>query len=934
MAIAFARVTIHSRSKGHSAVAASAYRTATKLYDERTGITYDYSNRSEIAFSEIMLPHGASEQFHNREFLWNEVERSEKRINSQLCKDVVLALPKELTTIQHIELARRFAQLHFVDNGLVCDVAIHDDDDGNPHAHILVTLRRLEGQHFSKYKARDLNPQFAKGFIVEQDYWHDEWRSFQNDYFQEMEIGLTVDLNHLIAEKHAGRSHDAAPYLHEENKLIKMAREELALDSLDNLINRISLTHSVFTRRDIEKLLFKTLRSEINSTQYLTLVEKFLAHHDVICLGANDRGIESYTTRHQYIAESKLLNDVEALQKRGNHIFSNTIDPFVQGYKLNEEQSQAFSFITQGEDISILIGRPGVGKSYLLKPLKEYYETNQCRVIGTSLSGKVAKSLQTETGIESSTIASLTYRINHDFLKLDKNDVLVIDEAGMVDFASMAYLLSEANKAQCKVILVGDPDQLKPIQKGEIFRGIAQHTGYFELANIQRQQHEGDRHASLNLAKGFIDAALTHYVERDAVTFSEDQRQAQIAIVGKWFATLTQCDMKEHIMLAFTRKAVLALNERARLLLQENQQLSSDNYSYSSDGGKQAIKLDCGERILFRQNNKLLGIRNGDLATITEINPSTFKANLDSGEQVSIPVSYKYIDYGYALTVHKSQGMTVDLTSVLIDSTYWDKFLSFVAMTRHRKNLFLYADTHQHPDLKALSKTMSRAITKDNVIDWPLDFAIRAGFNPDKLIGRALNKIAGVGHKIKEKYNYIVNFETYAHQKTRELKKEEQQKIRIIAKKLADFGDEQAKYMGLKSNLLKQAKVLKTPATSLNEFKAVYQQSTIRDQKAHALWNGHRNQLSDFQLLKFNKKDIQKSAERHERYLTIKELIEHKLTTTIPEQLVKRIHYLDLKRDKIHIMQLCSQNNQNSNDQLWKIKTIQRTKRELIFNER
>lgn len=314
MAIAFARVSIHSRSKGHSAVAASAYRTASKLFDERIGTNYDFSNRSEVVFSEILLPPGTSQKFLNREFLWNEVERVENRINSQLCKDVVLALPKELNRVQHIELARRFAQLHFVENGLACDVAIHDGNDGNPHAHILVTLRRIEGNQFSKYKARDLNPQFAKGLIVEGDYWHEQWREFQNAYFQEKDIDLAVDLNHLISERHAGRMREGSNhYLHEENELIREGRKELALHDLDNLINQISLTNSVFTRRDIERLLFKTLQSEINSSVYLAIVERLLAHKDVIHLGVNHQGIDSYTTRYQYLAEAKLLTNVERI---------------------------------------------------------------------------------------------------------------------------------------------------------------------------------------------------------------------------------------------------------------------------------------------------------------------------------------------------------------------------------------------------------------------------------------------------------------------------------------------------------------------------------------------------------------------------------------------------------------------------------------------
>lgn len=161
------------------------------------------------------------------------------------------------------------------------------------------------------------------------------------------------------------------------------------------------------------------------------------------------------------------------------------------------------------------------------------------------------------------------------------------------------------------------------------------------------------------------------------------------------------------------------------------------------------------------------------------------QVELDSGEIVNIPHTYKAIDYGYALTVHKSQGMTVEHAKVLIDSKYWDRHLSFVAMTRHKQSLNLYADRINHPNLSDLKRTMSRSITKDNVIDWPLDFAIRAGFNPDKLIGKVVTHLAGLGHKIKNGYNYVVNVEAALLQANRKATYPNKTAFRKAAKQTA-----------------------------------------------------------------------------------------------------------------------------------------------------
>ncbi|HFS5640563.1 TPA: Ti-type conjugative transfer relaxase TraA [Legionella pneumophila] len=760
MAIAFAQVSIHSRAKGHSAIAASSYRSGAKLYDARTGITHDYSNRHDVIYSDILLPEGSPEAFYDREFLWNQAELAEKRCDAQVCKDIVLALPKELDLVQQIELARRFAQTHFVDQGIPADIAIHDHHDGNPHAHILITTRRLEKTGFSKYKARDLNPAFAKGFIVEKDYWGEQWRDLQNEYFIEKNLDLTVDLNHIISERHHGKLKDQHNhYLLTEKTILQQARQEVLLNDIDNVINHISTQHSVFTRRDIERLVFKTIKPNETPEGYLHWVEQILGHKDLIELGTNERGQLCYTTCHQYIQEAKLRDDIEVMMKSRDGICAKNLDNIVKNYTLSEEQLEAVRYITKGSQISVVIGRPGTGKSYLLKPIKEHYEHHKYRVIGAALSGKVAKSLQTDTGIQSSTIASLTYKLVNQQLKLTNKDVLIVDEAGMVDFASMALLTREAKKAGSKVILVGDPDQLKPIHKGEIFRGIAAVTGYIELEQIKRQNDLGDRLASMNMAKGMIAEAVDHYHEKGALVFSETTEAAAQNLIHDWQGDITAANLQDSILLAFTRASVGYLNDQARLALKEKQILSQEEITFQ--GFEKELKIAVGERLLFRQNDKTLGVRNGDLGSVQAIKKDEFQIKLDSGELLTIPSTYNKMDYGYALTIHKSQGMTVKNSKVLIDSKYWDRHLSFVAMTRHKDSLKIYTDSINHPTIKELKQTLSRSSTKDNVIDWPLDFVTRAGFNPDQLIGRAINHIAGVGHKIKHAFNYVVNYEAY-----------------------------------------------------------------------------------------------------------------------------------------------------------------------------
>lgn len=132
MAIYHCAVKIISRSSGRSSVGAAAYRAGEKLENERDGRTHDYTRKDGVVHTEIMTPDNAPEWAKDREKLWNEVEKAEKSIDAQLCREVEVALPTELTPEQQKELVRDYVKDNFVDRGMIADVAIHDKGDGIP----------------------------------------------------------------------------------------------------------------------------------------------------------------------------------------------------------------------------------------------------------------------------------------------------------------------------------------------------------------------------------------------------------------------------------------------------------------------------------------------------------------------------------------------------------------------------------------------------------------------------------------------------------------------------------------------------------------------------------------------------------------------------------------------------------------------------------
>ncbi|MGW8444410.1 MobQ family relaxase [Paenibacillus sp. S33] len=179
MAIYHYSTQVASRSAGKSAVAMAAYRSGDQLEDERTGELKFY-RRSTPPETIILAPANAPEWVQNRNRLWNEVEKAEKRKDAQLCREINVALPRELSADDQRELLLNYCQEQFADRGMVADVAIHRDNPENPHAHIMLTMRHIGPDGFGQ-KNREWNPSFAFGKVQNAEKYID-WRAAWVDH--------------------------------------------------------------------------------------------------------------------------------------------------------------------------------------------------------------------------------------------------------------------------------------------------------------------------------------------------------------------------------------------------------------------------------------------------------------------------------------------------------------------------------------------------------------------------------------------------------------------------------------------------------------------------------------------------------------------------------------------------------------------------------
>ncbi len=226
MAIYHFSAKMISRSTGRSAVAAAAYRTAERIEDHRQGLEHDYSNRTGVLSSEILVPEGTPDSMKDRAILWNAVEAVERRKDAQLAREVTVALPHELDDAQRGDLVRSFVQSAFVDLGMIADVALHapgkEGDQRNHHAHIMLTTRSIGADGFEG-KDRSWN---SKELLVD---WRESWADHANSYLREIEAAREIDHRSLEAQR--DEKLDLKEQAHERGD--EKAAQELEIEAME-----------------------------------------------------------------------------------------------------------------------------------------------------------------------------------------------------------------------------------------------------------------------------------------------------------------------------------------------------------------------------------------------------------------------------------------------------------------------------------------------------------------------------------------------------------------------------------------------------------------------------------------------------------------------------------------------------------------------------
>ena len=386
-------------------------------------------------------------------------------------------------------------------------------------------------------------------------------------------------------------------------------------------------------------------------------------------------------------------------------------------------------FATSTNSIDIGIGPAGTGKTAVMEVVGQLATITGIPILGTALAGRTAAGLQAATGIPSVTLTRLIGESKDR--GLPHGAIVVVDEAGMVGTRQLAAIADLVEAAEGKLILIGDDRQLPEIDAGGLFRALANRLPTVELIDNIRQQHQWERSSLTELRDGSVDQAIEVYRQRGRVIIGPNRDDTMARVVSDWYRHVTATgDLTSGLLIAHNNDTVAELNERARAHLAASNLL----HGPTLEVGERVFQA--GDRILCRKNQTRLGVLNGDLATVVSADPNhrTLTVQLDRDPETrNLPAWYLdqgHVDYGYALTGHKAQGVTTDRTWVIVDGTT-DREWTYVAMSRGRQTNTLYLTNPQHDDeqcthithtghpdaLERLTSALNRGSTQTAAID-------------------------------------------------------------------------------------------------------------------------------------------------------------------------------------------------------------------------
>ncbi|MDP3711275.1 MAG: MobF family relaxase [Mycobacteriales bacterium] len=354
-----------------------------------------------------------------------------------------------------------------------------------------------------------------------------------------------------------------------------------------------------------------------------------------------------------------------------------------------EQQQMTFALLTSGRAVEVVTGPAGCGKTAGLAVAADAWHAAGITVTGTAVAALTAQGLEQASGVPA---VSLTRTLTQPDRHVPTGGVLLVDEAGMIGTRQLHTLLTLAAERDCKVVLVGDPQQLPELQAGGMFARLTREPTALVLDGHHRQQHPWERDALERLRDGDTITALEIYRQHERLHTSHEADQIRAAAVTAYLTSRAQhADPWQTVLLASTRDDVQVLNEQVRDRLQAAGQLGRRELRIDTDEGQ--IGFRQGDQVLVTRNDHALGLLNGTTAIVFALQPDGLILRTTSGRDVRVERAWLQegcLDHGYAMTLHKAQGRTVH-TALVVGGDSLSSQAGYVGLSRgtHANHLFL-----------------------------------------------------------------------------------------------------------------------------------------------------------------------------------------------------------------------------------------------------
>lgn len=490
--------------------------------------------------------------------------------------------------------------------------------------------------------------------------------------------------------------------------------------SIEKILETATQNESVIQPHKLDEIAF--YESQF-STQFHPLDTASRTREAAVQL-QNREGKTAFTTTEMIEIEQKIMDwGKTAITQPAPGPNRDDVEKLAEQAGLIYEQKQMLMHVCSPGRLALVEGDAGTGKSFTLGVARAAWEGAGMKVLGVAPSGKAAQGLADGAGIQSTTIhAALQIIENARELNqpppIDKNTVLVVDEGGMVGSRLLEKIVNEVERAEAKLVIVGDSKQLQPVDAGGMFKKLAADLGASRLSTIYRQTIESDK----EIVRAFRDGKAPQGLEaldKKGNLHVHNLNQLKNEMIEKWADVIDPKNMSETILLAGKRYDVTTLNRLARQKMKDMNLISSDEYHLGGEA------YSTGDRIIFLKNNKKLAVANGQLGTIQGISERKgshlVTVKMDNNKTVSFDTrDYQNFQHGYAITTHKSQGVTCQNT-LLLASEMTTREWTYVATSRSKSapHVFLPGDPGDKIQaIRHAGSKMEISKPKTTTLDW------------------------------------------------------------------------------------------------------------------------------------------------------------------------------------------------------------------------